>query len=114
MKKLDLVTKTVTDALGYEITKAKIEGLVVEVDTTDGEHFDILIFQRPISQMQDACFALSSEGLAFAKGCKCDYIANIYGRNKACGIVVVDAPDIECNDEWGEEVRIYANPLHDA
>ncbi len=114
MTRLELVKQTLTDALGYEIAEAKIEGLVVDIKTNKGEVFSLLIFQRPTIQTNDPYFTLSSEGLAFAEGCKCKFIANIYGKNKECAIVEVDAPDIKCYDEWGNIVHTYKNPLHNA
>lgn len=113
MRKIDLVKQTVTEAFGCEIIKAKIEGLVVELDTNEGEHISLLLFQRPAQQADEPYFSLSSEGIAFCEGCKCGWIANIYGKNKACSVVAVATPDFETFNEWGDVVRTYANPLCD-
>lgn len=111
MTRLDLVKQTVTDTLGYKIKDAKIEGYVVDIKTIEGEKFSLLICLKPANQIAEPYFSVSHEGLAFADGCKCRYIANIYGKNKACAIVAVEEPDIESYDEWGEIVHTYANPL---
>lgn len=112
MKKLDLVQQTITDALGYTIKDAKIEGYVVDIKTNEGEAFSLLIFLRPMIQTNEPYFSVSHEGLAFAEGCKCRYIANVYGKNKVCSIVAVDAPYIVSYDEWGDKIHTYKNPLH--
>ncbi len=113
MTRLDLVKQTVTDLLGYKIKDAKIEGLVVDIKTIEGEKFSLHISLKPANQSAEPYFSVSHEGLAFADGCKCRYIANIYGKNKACAIVAADAPDIESYDEWGDKIHTYKNPLHD-
>lgn len=112
MTRLDLVKQTVTDALGYRIKDAKIEGYVVDIKTIEGEKFSLLICLKTANQVDEPYFSVSHEGLAFAEGCKCRYIANVYGKNKVCSIVAVDAPYIVSYDEWGDKIHTYKNPLH--
>ena len=113
MKKLDLVKQTITDALGFEVAKVSIEGSVANVKTPDNEQFSIMLYQRKVEQADEPCFSLSSNGIEECRACKCAYFAYLYG-NKACAIVVVDAPDYESKDEFGDVVHTYANPLCNA
>ena len=113
MTRLDLITKTITNALGYEVAKVTIEGSVADVTTTDNEQFRIMLYKRKAEQADDPCFSLSSNGIEECRGCKCAYFAYLYG-SKACAIVVVDTPDFECKDEFGDLVHTYANPLANA
>lgn len=113
MRKIDIIKKTITDALGYEVAKVSIEGSVADVTTTDNEQFSILLFERSIKRMHDDYFSLSADGFKSACGCECKWIANIYG-NKACSLVALDTYDFESVDEWGDAVYTYANPLADA
>lgn len=113
MKKLDLVKKTITDALGYEVAKVSIEGSVADVTTTENENFSVMLYERKAEQADEPCFSLSSNGIDECRACKCVYFAYLYG-NKACAIVVVDAPDYGSKDEFGNLVYTYANPLLDA
>ena len=113
MRKIDLITKTITDALGYEVAKVSIEGSVADVTTTDNEQFSIMLYERKAEQADEPCFSLSSNGIEECRACKCAYFAYLYG-NKACAIVVVDAPDYESKDEFGGLVYTYANPLCNA
>ena len=113
MTRLDLITKTITNALGYEVAKVTIEGSVADVTTTDSEQFSVMLYERKAEQADEPCFSLSSEGIEACRACKCAYFAYLYG-SKACAIVVVDAPDFESKDEFGDVVHTYANPLLDA
>ncbi len=113
MTRLDLITKTITNALGYEVAKVTIEGSMADVTTTENENFSIMLYERKAEQAYEPCFSLSSEGIEECRACKCGYFAYLYG-NKACAIVVVDAPDYESQDEFGDLVHTYANPLLDA
>lgn len=113
MKKLDLVKKTMEEALGYEVAKATKEGKVVEIDTKDGKHIGVLIEERKAERMDEPCLSLSQEAILTAHACKCELVANIFGNCKACAIVVVDAPDFESYDEWDCLIHTYANPLPD-
>ena len=113
MTRLDLITKTITDALGYEVAKVSIEGSVAVVTTTDNEQFSIMLYKRKAEQANEPCFSLSSNGIEECRACECGYFAYLYG-NKACAIVVVDAPDFESKDEFGDVVHTYANPLLNA
>ena len=113
MTRLDLITKTIADALGYEVAKVSIEGSVADVTTTDNEQFSVMLYGRKAEQADEPCFSLSSNGIEECRACKCGYFAYLYG-SKACAIVVVDAPDFESVDEWGDAVYTYANPLLDA
>ncbi len=110
MTRLDLITKTITDALGYEVAKVSIEGNVCDVRTDDGEQFSVMLYERKAEQADEPCFSLSSNGIEECRACKCVYFAYLYG-NKACAIVVVEAPDYESKDEFGDVVHTYANPL---
>ena len=113
MRKIDLIKKTITEALGYEVAKVSIEGSVADVKTTDNERFSVMLFERKAEQADEPCFSLSSNGIEECRACECAYFAYLYG-NKACAIVVVDAPDYESKDEFGDLVYIYANPLCNA
>jgi hypothetical protein len=113
MRKIDLITKTITDALGYEVAKVTIEGSVADVTTTESERFNVMLYERKAEQADEPCFSLSSNGIEECRACKCVYFAYLYG-NKACAIVVVDAPDYESKDEFGDLVHTYANPLCNA
>ena len=113
MRKIDLITKTITDSLGYEVAKVTIEGSVAVVTTTDNEQFSIMLYERKAEQADEPCFSLSSNGIEECRGCECGYFAYLYG-NKACAIVVVDTPDFESKDEFGDLVHTYANPLANA
>lgn len=111
MTKLEITKKTFEEALGYEIAQAKKEGLVVEIDTKDGEYFGVLIEERKAEQADEPYFSLSQEAVLTARACKCEFVANIFGQK--CAIIAVDAPDIESRDEWNCIVHTYANPLCD-
>lgn len=113
MTRLDLITKTITNALGYEVAKVSIEGSVADVTTTDNEQFSIMLYERKAEQADEPCFSLSSNGIEECLACKCAYFAYLYGNN-ACAIVVVEAPDYESKDEFGDVVHTYANPLCNA
>ena len=113
MRKIDLITKTITDALGYKVAKVTIEGSVVDVTTTENEQFSVMLYERKAEQADEPCFSLSSNGIEECRACKCVYFAYLYG-NKACAIVAVDAPDYESKDEFGDAVHTYANPLCNA
>ena len=113
MTRLDLITKTITDALGYEVAKVSIEGSVADVTTTDNEQFSVMLYGRKAKQADEPCFSLSSNGIEECRACKCGYFAYLYG-SKACAIVVVGAPDYESKDEFGGVVHTYANPLLNA
>ena len=113
MTRLDLITKTITNALGYEVAKVSIEGSVADVTTTENENFSVMLYERKAEQADEPCFSLSSNGIEECRACKCAYFAYLYG-SKACAIVVVDAPDFESKDEFGDVVHTYANPLLDA
>ena len=113
MRKIDLIKKTITDALGYEVAKVTIEGSVADVTTTESERFNVMLYERKAEQVDEPCFSLSSNGIEECRACKCVYFAYLYG-NKACAIVVVDAPDYESKDEFGDVVHTYANPLCNA
>lgn len=113
MTRLDLITKTITDALGYEVAKVTIEGSVADVTTTDNEQFSVMLYERKAEQADEPCFSLSSNGIEECRACKCVYFAYLYG-SKACAIVVVEAPDYESKDEFGGLVYTYANPLCNA
>ena len=113
MTRLDLITKTITNALGYEVAKVSIEGSVAVVTTTDNEQFSIMLYERKAEQADEPCFSLSSNGIEECQACKCAYFAYLYGNN-ACAIVVVEAPDYESKDEFGDVVHTYANPLCNA
>ena len=110
MTRLDLITKTITDALGYEVAKVTIEGSVADVTTTESERFNVMLYERKAEQADEPCFSLSSNGIEECRACECGYFAYLYG-SKACAIVVVDAPDYESKDEFGDVVHTYANPL---
>lgn len=110
MTRLELVKKTVTDALGYDVAEVKIEGSVADVTTNDNEKFSVMLYERSVKLIDEPCFSLSSDGIAECRGCKCRYFAYLYG-NKACAIVALDAPDYESRDEFGDLVHTYANPL---
>jgi hypothetical protein len=110
MTRLDLITKTLTDALGYEVAKITIEGSVADVTTTENEQFSVMLYERNAEQADEPCFSLSGNGIEECRACKCAYFAYLYG-SKACAIVVVDAPDYESKDEFGDVVHTYANPL---
>lgn len=110
MTRLDLITKTITDALGYEVAKVTIEGSVADVTTTDNEKFSVMLYECKAKQMDEPCFSLSSNGIEECRACKCRYFAYLYGL-KACAIVAVDSPDYESRDEFGDLVHTYANPL---
>ncbi|MBR3801002.1 MAG: hypothetical protein IKK35_04835 [Rikenellaceae bacterium] len=113
MRKIDLIKKTITDALGYEVAKVTIEGSVADVTTTDNEQFSVMLYERKAEQADEPCFSLSSNGIEECRACKCVYFAYLYG-SKACAIVVVEAPDYESKDEFGGLVYTYANPLCNA
>ena len=113
MRKIDLITKTITDALGYEVAKVTIEGRVADVTTTENENFSVMLYKRKAEQADEPCFSLSGNGIEECRACKCAYFAYLYG-NKACAIVAVDAPDYESKDEFGDAVHTYANPLCNA
>ena len=113
MTRLDLITKTITNALGYEVAKVTIEGSVADVTTTENEQFSVMLYERKAEQADEPCFSLSSNGIEECRACKCGYFAYLYG-SKACAIVVVDAPDFESKDEFGDAVHTYANPLCNA
>ena len=113
MRKIDLIKQTITDALGYEVAKVTIEGSVADVTTTESERFNVMLYERKAEQVDEPCFSLSSNGIEECRACKCAYFAYLY-RNKACAIVVGDAPDYESKDEFGELVHTYANPLCNA
>lgn len=113
MRKIDLVKKTITDVLGYKVAKVTIEGSVADVTTTDNEQFSVMLYERKAEQADEPCFSLSSDGIKSCRACECGYFAYLYG-SKACAIVVVDAPDYESRDEFGDLVHTYANPLADA
>ena len=113
MRKIDLITKTITNALGYEVAKVTIEGSVADVTTTDSEQFSVMLYERKAEQVDEPCFSLSSNGIEECRACECGYFAYLYG-SKACAIVVVDAPDYESKDEFGDVVHTYANPLQNA
>ena len=113
MRKIDLITKTITDALGYKVAKVTIESSVADVTTTENEQFSVMLYERKAEQADEPCFSLSSDGIEECRACKCAYFAYLYG-NKACAIVVVDAPDYESQDEFGDVVHTYANPLCNA
>ena len=113
MRKIDLIKQTITDALGYEVAKVTIEGSVADVTTTESERFNVMLYERTAEQVDEPCFSLSSNGIEECRACKCAYFAYLYG-NKACAIVVVDAPDYESKDEFGDLVHTYANPLCNA
>ena len=113
MTRLDLITKTITNALGYEVAKVSIEGSVADVTTTDNEQFSIMLYERMAEQADEPCFSLSSNGIEECRACECGYFAYLYGT-KACAIVVVEAPDYESKDEFGDVVHTYANPLCNA
>ena len=110
MTRLDLITKTITDALGYEVAKVTIEGRVADVTTTENEQFSVMLYERKAEQADEPCFSLSGNGIEECRACECGYFAYLYGSN-ACAIVVVDAPDYESKDEFGDVVHTYANPL---
>ena len=110
MTRFDLITKTITNALGYKVAKVKIEGSVADVTTNDNEKFSVMLYERKAEQADEPCFSLSSTGIEECRACKCVYFAYLYG-SKACAIVVVDAPDYESKDEFGDVVHTYANPL---
>lgn len=110
MRKIDLITKTITNALDYEIAKVTIEGSVADVTTTYNEQFSVMLYERKAEQADEPCFSLSSNGIEECRACKCAYFAYLYG-SKACAIVAVDAPDYESKDEFGDVVHTYANPL---
>lgn len=112
MKKIDLVNQTLTNALGYEVAKVTIKGSVADVTTTDNEQFSVMLYERKAEQMNEPCFSLSSNGIKECRACKCGYFAYLYG-DKACAIVEVEHPDYESQDEFGDEVYTYANPLLD-
>lgn len=113
MTRLDLITKTITNALGYEVAKVTIEGSVADVTTTDNEQFSVMLYERKAEQADEPCFSLSGNGIEECRACKCAYFAYLYG-SKACAIVVVEAPDYESKDEFGDLVHTYANPLCNA
>ena len=113
MRKIDLITKTITDALGYEVANVTIGGRVADVTTTENEKFSVMLYERKAEQADEPCFSLSSNGIEECRACECGYFAYLYG-NKACAIVVVDAPDYESKDEFGDAVHTYANPLCNA
>jgi hypothetical protein len=113
MRKIDLITKTITDALGYEVAKVTIEGSVADVTTTESEQFSVMLYERKAEQADEPCFSLSGNGIEECRACKCAYFAYLYG-SKACAIVVVEAPDYESKDEFGDLVHTYANPLCNA
>lgn len=113
MRKINLITKTLTDALGYEVAKVTIEGSVADVTTTDNEQFSVMLYERKAEQADEPCFSLSGNGIEECRACKCVYFAYLYG-SKACAIVVVEAPDYESKDEFGGLVYTYANPLCNA
>ena len=100
MTRLDLITKTITNALGYEVAKVSIEGSVAVVTTTDNEQFSIMLYERKAEQADEPCFSLSSNGIEECLACKCAYFAY--------------APDYESQDEFGDVVHTYANPLCNA
>ena len=110
MTRLDLITKTITNALGYEVAKVTIEGSVADVTTTENEQFSVMLYERKAEQADESCFSLSGNGIEECRACKCGYFAYLYG-SKACAIVAVDAPDYESKDEFGDVVHTYANPL---
>ncbi|MBQ8204657.1 MAG: hypothetical protein IJZ50_05955 [Alistipes sp.] len=112
MTRLDLITKTITDALGYDVAEVTFEGNVADVTTTDPERFSVMLYERKAEQADEPCFSLSSNGIQSCRACKCGYFAYLYG-NKACAIVEVEHPDYESQDEFGDEVYTYANPLLD-
>ena len=112
MTKFQLVKKTMEESLGYDIVFAEQEGMVVEIDTKDGEHIGVLIIEHQKKIADAPCFSLSMEAVISARACQCAYVANFFGSN-ACAIVAVDAPDYESFDEWGHVVHTYANPLLD-
>lgn len=111
-KKLQLIEVALADA-GYTSTTLKMEGNVCDVRTDEGEQFSIMLYQRKAEQADEPCFSLSSNGIEECRACKCAYFAYLYD-NKACAIVVVDAPDFESQDEFGDVVHTYANPLCNA
>ena len=113
MTRLDLITKTITNALGYEVAKVTIEGSVADVSTTENEQFSVMLYERKVEQADEPCFSLSSNGIEECRACKCGYFAYLYGST-ACAIVAVDAPDFESKDEFGDAVHTYANPLCNA
>ena len=113
MRKIDLITKTINDALGYEVAKVTIEGSVADVTTTENEQFSVMLYERKAEQADEPCFSLSGNGIEECRAGKCGYFAYLYG-NKACAIVVVDTPDFESKDEFGDLVHTYANPLANA
>ena len=113
MREIDLIKKTITEALGYEVAKVTIEGRVADVTTTENENFSVMLYKRKAEQADEPCFSLSGNGIEECRACKCAYFAYLYG-NKACAIVAVDAPDYESKDEFGDAVHTYANPLCNA
>ena len=113
MRKIDLIKQTLTDALGYEVAKVSIEGSVADVTTTENEQFSVMLYERQAEQADEPCFSLSSNGIEEGRAYECGYFAYLYGT-KACAIVVVDAPDFESQDEFGNVVHTYANPLLNA
>ena len=50
MRKIDLIKKTITDALGYEVAKVTIEGSVADVTTTENEQFSVMLYEREAEQ----------------------------------------------------------------
>ena len=113
MRKIDLIKQSITDALGYEVANVTIGGRVADVTTTENEKFSVMLYERKAEQADEPCFSLSSNGIEECRACECGYFAYIYG-SKACAIVVVDAPDFESKDEFGDAVHTYANPLCNA
>ena len=113
MREIDLIKKTITEALGYEVAKVTIEGSVADVTTTENENFSVMLYKRKAEQADEPCFSLSGNVIEECRACECGYFAYLYG-SKACAIVVVDAPDFESKDEFGGVVHTYANPLLDA
>ena len=111
-RKLKLIEDAVTK-LGYTSCNIKIEGSVVDITTTDNEQFSVMLYERSVTQVDEPCFSLSSNGIAECRACKCRYFAYVYG-NKVCAIVGVDAPDYQSKDEFGDVVHTYTNPLLDA
>ena len=109
MRKIDLITKTITNALGYHVAKVTIEASVADVTTTDNDQFSIMLYERMAEQADEPCFSLSSNGIEECRACECGYFAYLYG-SKACAIVVVDAPAYESKDEFGGVVHTYAHP----
>ena len=63
MTRLDLITKTITEALGYEVAKVTIEGSVADVTTTENENFSVMLYKRKAEQADEPCFSLSGNGI---------------------------------------------------